>query len=98
MSVWRNCAVWTVRAGRCLDGAGAAVRRFHRRGAGSAPDPWHAQVRAIVEREGADAHLADYHARLVTHLARRPHAAAIPSIEGDEDATYRAIVASLARD
>ena len=79
-----------------VDERSASVARFHRRGSTGEPDPWHLQVRAIVEREGGDAHLARYHEQLEQLLTARPGALAVASVEDDEDATYEALVSSLA--
>jgi predicted kinase len=75
----------------------AGTARFHRRGSAEQPDPWHSAVREIVAREGGDAYLARCHERLEELLAERPLAVRVPSVEGEEDATYRALVASLDR-
>ena len=79
-----------------MDEAAAAVRRFHVRGTSGAVDPWHGQVRAIVGASGGDDLLARYHAQLGALVDERPEAVVIASVEGDEDATYRALLASLA--
>lgn len=78
-----------------MDSVEAAVARFHRRGADSATDPWHAQVRAIVADTGGDDLLAHYHARLTEVAANRPGAHVVASVEGDPDGTYRALLDSL---
>lgn len=71
------------------DPAGDPAARFRRR---TGTDAWHDEVLALVEEAGGDAvierHAADLHA-LVTD---RPDALVVPSVEGDEDATYAALV------
>lgn len=80
-----------------LDTPDAAVSRFHRRGVGDeAADPWHDRVREIVAEQGGDQVLLDYHARLVQLVAERPDAVVVTSPDGDPDATYRALLESLA--
>lgn len=83
-----------------MDDEESAISRFHARGAGSAGggdavDPWHAQVRRIVADEGGDAVLAHYHRRLRDVLALRPDTIEVPSIDGDPDATYRAVLTAV---
>lgn len=70
-----------------LDTPEASVARFHRR---DGADPWHDQVRAIVADQGGDDVLRDYDRRL-----RELDAVVVTSVEGDPDATYRALLASL---
>jgi predicted kinase len=70
-----------------LDAPEASVARFHRRGG---TDPWHDQVRAIVAEQGGDDVLRAYDRRL-----RQLDAVVVPSVEGDPDATYRALLDSL---
>nr|WP_246415993.1 AAA family ATPase [Nocardioides luti] len=79
-----------------VDSPDGAIARFHRRGdEAEAQDPWHAQIRAIVAAEGGDDRLAACHAGLERLRAERPGAVAITSTEGDVDATYAALLASL---
>ena len=78
-----------------MDGRDEAVARFHRRGAGGDPDPWHEQVREIVAGQGGDAYLAHCHEMLERLLADRPRAVVVPSVHGAVDDTYRALVDSL---
>lgn len=78
-----------------MDTRESAVARFHRRGADSATDPWHDQVRAIVAAEGGDARLLQCHDRLRDLLDRRPAAVVVLSTEGDVGGTYAALVESL---
>ena len=73
-----------------------AVARFHRRGSDAIDDPWHTQVRAIVAAEGGDPSLERRHAALLGLLELPPEAVVIPSVEGDVDATYERLVATLA--
>lgn len=78
-----------------MDDVAAAVARFGRRGADSPDDPWHDHVRRIVADEGGEEALAGWHADLERLLAERPAAQVIHSAEGDVEATYRALLASL---
>ena len=79
-----------------MDDLSHAVARFDRRGDAGAPDPWHAQVRAIVAADGGHEALAHAHSALQQLLAQRPEAVVVPSIEGDVDATYQSLISSLA--
>lgn len=72
----------------------ASVRRFDARG----DDGWHAEVKNIVADGGGDAFLRTMHRRLLAVLAERPEAVVVPSVEGDPDATYAALVAALLMD
>lgn len=78
-----------------MDGREAAVARFGRRGESSPEDPWHDQVRAIVASQGGDDALARWHGSLVDLIGQRPDAEVVLSVEGDVDATYQRLVASL---
>ncbi|MDN4175553.1 AAA family ATPase [Nocardioides sp. SOB77] len=78
-----------------MDTPDGAVRRFHGRGCGSDPDPWHERVRTIVTAQGGDDLLLRYHDSLRRLLADRPGAVVVPSVDGAVDETYRALVDSL---
>jgi len=78
-----------------MDSRDSAVARFHRRGEGDVPDPWHDQVREIVAREGGDERLVRCHAALEELAAERPRARVIASVDGAIDQTYAALVESL---
>ncbi|HET8560616.1 MAG TPA: AAA family ATPase [Marmoricola sp.] len=77
-----------------MDTLARSVSRFHRRGSGSS-EPWHGEVRAIVEGLGGDEHLAATHIGLQDLLDLRPDIVVIPSVEGQVDATYDALLAAL---
>ncbi len=79
-----------------MDTPASAVARFHARGALDSEDPWHAQVRTIVAAEGGDEVLNRYHAALEQLLPSRPNALVIDSTDGAIDATYAALLDSLA--
>jgi hypothetical protein len=79
-----------------MDSADSTIARFHRRGAGGDPDPWHDQVRQIVAGEGGDQRLVQRHRALEELAARRSRAKIVRSVEGAEDRTYRDLVESLA--
>ncbi len=79
-----------------MDSADSTIARFHRRGAGGDPDPWHDQVRQIVAGEGGDQRLVQCHRALEELAARRSRAKIVRSVEGAEDRTYRDLVESLA--
>lgn len=70
-----------------------AVRRFHRRDDGT--DPWHPVVRQIVAEDGGDESLRAYAPMLADLVARRPSTRVVPSREGDADATYAALIATI---
>lgn len=78
-----------------MDGRDAAIGRFGRRGNASPDDPWHGQVRAIVEAQGGDEAPARWHTGLEQLLSQRPDAHVIPSEEGAVDATYQRLLTSL---
>ena len=68
-----------------VDAADDPVARFHRR-AGS--DPWHDEVRAVVEAEGGDDVLERYLVGLAEVQAARPDVRVVRSVEGDPDGTW----------
>ena len=76
-----------------MDDEDASVRRFDARGDGG----WHSHVKRVVAGDGGERLLRTMHARLREVLADRPEAVVVPSVEGDEDATYAALLAALAR-
>ena len=81
-----------------MDTRNSMIARFHRRGSTGDTDPWHDQVRAIVEHEGGDERLAHCHAGLEQLLAGRPSALVVTSVDGAEDLTYRSLLGSLGAD
>lgn len=78
-----------------MDDVEQAIVRFERRGENGPPDPWHDQVRAIVDSNGGVQVLVRYHSGLLNLLEQRSHAVLIPSTDGDADATYERLLASL---
>ncbi|MBM7509142.1 AAA family ATPase [Nocardioides sp. 31GB23] len=80
-----------------MDEQEASVQRFGRRGASRPEDPWHDQVRVIVERQGGETALVRCWVALEELQARRPSAQVVPSIEGAPEDTYRLLVESLSR-
>ncbi len=70
-----------------------SLARFHRRGGDQ--DPWHDQVRRIVAEQGGDDVLAWYHAALADLALHRPDTVVVPSVEGDVEATYAAVLAAV---
>ena len=78
-----------------MDAPAASVARFHRRGASTAEDPWHDQVRAIVAANGGDDELTRCHAALERLLPERPDAVVIVSADGAVEETYCSFVESL---
>ncbi len=77
-----------------MDTPTSSVARFHRRGA-SDNDPWHDQVRAIVDANGGDDELSRCHAALQRTLLERPNAVKIFSADCKVEETYRAVIESL---
>jgi predicted kinase len=71
-----------------------AVARFYRRGEED-DDPWHDEVRAIVEREGGPTHLGAMYDALVEVAAARPGCVTVSSAHGDVEGTYAKVLASL---
>jgi hypothetical protein len=67
------------------------VRRFGARG----DEGWHAEVRNIVADMGGETLLRTMHRQLRAVLAERPEAVEVPSVDGDPDATYAALLAAL---
>jgi predicted kinase len=80
-----------------LDAADSSVRRFAER-TDRGTDPAHVELGAIVAADGGEAVLRSYHHRLVTFLTDRPNAIVIESVDGDEEATYRRVLAVLRSD
>ena len=76
-----------------MDGKERSVDRFARRGA-DAEDPWHEQVKAIVEREGGAPHLGRMHDRLVEVIRRRPAVTVLASEPGAIDETWQFDIAT----
>ena len=75
-----------------LDDVEASVRRFTER---TGDDPWHEQVKQVVEAAGGEAVLRDSHRRVLDVVASRPEVRVVPSLDGDEDATYTALLEAL---
>ena len=74
------------------DPAGAVGERFRRR---AGDDPWHQEVRRLIEEQGGDAVLDDHARRLSDLVASRPSTLVVDSVEGDEEGTYAALVGAL---
>ncbi len=77
-----------------MDDRQRSVERFFRRGAGD-QDPWHEQVRRVVEQQGGPTALAAMYDQLTGVLAARPAAVTLTSVENEIQATYRDLVALL---
>lgn len=75
-----------------LDDVDASVRRFTER---DGADPWHGQVKQVVAAAGGEALLRDSHRRVLAVIAARPEARVVTSLDGDEDATYAAVLEAL---
>jgi predicted kinase len=78
-----------------MDTPATSVARFHRRGASAPEDPWHDQVRVIVQANGGDDALTRCHAALERLLPERPNAVVIVSADGAVEETYSALMESL---
>ena len=78
-----------------MDEPEAAIARFYRRGQDEPQNPWHTQVQDIVATNGGQRALAGYHSDLERLLAQRPSAVVVDSIDGDVEATYQLLLASL---
>lgn len=75
--------------------ADVAVRRF--RGRRPSPvDPLPGVIAAFVEAAGGELHLRQLHGELTELLAARPWIRVLPSVPGDERATYHGVVAAIA--
>jgi predicted kinase len=74
-----------------MDDEDASVRRFAARG----DDGWHGEVRRVVADRGGEGFLRTMHTRLRAVLSDRREAVVVPSVEGDPDATYSALLAAL---
>ena len=74
------------------DPAGDPAARFRRR---TGTDPWHDEVRTLVEEAGGDKVIERHAANLDALVAQRPGTHVVRSVEGDEDATYAALSARL---
>lgn len=79
-----------------MDSPEATVARFAHRGHSGPADPWHDQVRAIVDGEGGADVLLRYHAGLEHLIRMRPEAVVIDSVGGAVEQTYFRLVESLA--
>lgn len=77
-----------------LDDRRHAVDRFYRRGTDD-PDPWHDEVRRIVEADGGRAALEAMYDRLTDAVATRPQTVVIDSAVGDLERSYHAFLAAL---
>lgn len=77
-----------------VDAGGDPVGRFHRRGG---DDPWHTEVRGLVERQGGGDVLAGYAKGLAQVVAERRDVRFVRSVEGDPDGTWAALVDAVAR-
>jgi predicted kinase len=77
-----------------MDTKQRSLARFADRGAEDT-DPWHHQVREIVERSGGPTLLAAMHDQLVEATARWPDAITIPSEAGAIRQTYDRLTAAL---
>ena len=78
-----------------MDQEASAVSRFHRRGEADDGKAWHQQVRGIVAANGGDEELTRCHRGLQDLLPHRPGTTVVHSIEGEVDATYRALLAAV---
>lgn len=76
------------------DDAAAVVGRFDRRGSVD-PDPWHAQVAAIVAADGGDDVLREWHARVLALVSQRPDAVVVRTREGDVEGAWARLVAAV---
>jgi hypothetical protein len=75
------------------DPAGDPAARFRRR---TGRDPWHEEVRRIVDAEGGDALIEGYAARLDALIASDPGVLVVDSVEGDEELTCAALARAVA--
>lgn len=73
-----------------------SIARFSHRGEGD-DDPWHGQVRDLVDRTGGAQLLADMHDQLTAVLRERPQVTLLPSEPGAIQETYDALCAALVR-
>jgi predicted kinase len=72
-----------------MDDVEGSVRRFAER---SGADPWHKQVKAIVAAGGGERVLRESHRQVREVVASRPEVRVVASVDGDEDATYAALL------
>lgn len=56
---------------------------------------WHAQVQEIIAASGGEEALRRWYSAIEQLLQQRPDAVVVQSIEGDVDATYQRLLASL---
>lgn len=75
------------------DDADSAVSRFHNRSDGT--DEWHEIVQDLVASDGGDELLRNYHRRLTDLVRLRPATRIVPSLPGDVDGTYAAVVNAI---
>lgn len=72
-----------------MDDVEGSVRRFAER---SGADPWHEQVKRVVAAAGGERVLRESHRQVREVVASRPEARVVASVDGDEDATYAALL------
>lgn len=80
-----------------LDTREGSVERFNDRGAGE-QDPWHGQVREIVEQGGGSQLLESMYDDLIGGLLTRPSASVIHSCKGAIEETYANMEGALAQE
>jgi predicted kinase len=76
-----------------LDDRASAVDRFGVRGGDA--DPWHEEVRRLVERAGGRVHLEEMYDDLVELVSRRPDTILVPSEHGAVRQTYDRLMRAL---
>lgn len=77
-----------------LDTKERSVRRFARRGEHE-DDPWHDQVKRIVQHQGGESVLADMHDQLTEVLKERPNSVVLTSTENAVQQSYETLTAVL---
>ena len=75
-----------------MDDVDSSVRRFTER---TGLDPWHEQVKQVVAAAGGERLLRESHRSVVDVIASRPEVRVVASKDGDEDATYAALLDAL---
>lgn len=78
-----------------LDDRASAVDRFDLRG-DDETDPWHEEVRGLVQRAGGRVHLEEMYDDLVELVSRRPDSILVPSEHGAVRKTYDRLMKALA--
>jgi len=77
-----------------MDSLSEALRRFTTRSEDS-EQPWHEEIRLIVQRSGGEAHLTELYQQLTTAVDQRPDAVTVVSDDAHIEQTYCRVLQAL---